>query len=173
MDFSIFKKLDQLSLRLANIEKNLTRIDEKLDFNTMLHRNQLIQVKNQQEINDSAILYGQPYNDLSPQRAHSIFESKDKDFMVLDVSREDFQTPKKIPGAKHIPLEELGNRISELTCKLIPILVISEHGLRSIKACETLVTKGHFNVNNISGGYRLWPESKKNNEENLLQLKNA
>ena len=174
MDLNISKKLDLLSQRLSSIEKNISKIDEKLEYNIMLQRNQLIQVKNQQEIDDSTILYGQPYNDLSPQRAYSIYQSKDKDFMVLDVTKQDFQNPKKIREAKHIPLENLPLKISEITCKLIPILVISENGLRSIKACEFLVTKGFFNVNNISGGYNLWPEEFEiPDHQNLIKMKRA
>ena len=41
-------------------------------------------------------------------------------------------------------------------------MIISENGLRSIQACEMLVKKGFFNINNISGGYEFWPGNEKN-----------
>jgi rhodanese-related sulfurtransferase len=36
-------------------------------------------------------------------------------------------------------------------------MIISENGLRSIQACELLIKKGFFNINNISGGHEFWP----------------
>ena len=56
------------------------------------------------------------------------------------------------------PLEELNMRYAEIPNRTTPILVISEVGLRSIKASELLVKKGFYNVNNVSGGYRYWPK---------------
>ena len=55
-----------------------------------------------------------------------------------------------------IPLEELNQRITDIESKKVPILVISEEGVRSIKACELLVRQGFYSVNNISGGYHYW-----------------
>ena len=63
----------------------------------------------------------------------------------------------QLEGSIRIPLEELATRYSELQSKTTPILIISEKGLRSIQACELLVKKGYFNINNISGGYQFWP----------------
>ncbi|MGZ3808970.1 MAG: rhodanese-like domain-containing protein, partial [Bacteriovorax sp.] len=78
------------------------------------------------------------------------------DFFVLDVTQKSFQV-NRLKEAIHIPLEELHVRFVEIPSKTVPVLVISENGLRSITACELLVKKGFFNINNISGGYEFWP----------------
>ena len=78
-----------------------------------------------------------------------IFNNQEIDFIIVDVS--DLNYPNRIEGAKRIPLEELTSRFSELPAGSFPVLVISERGIRSIKACEILVKKGYFNTNNISG----------------------
>ncbi len=157
MDLKMFQMLEFMNNRLSNIEKNISRIDEKLEFSLSLQRNHLIRIKNGEFIDDSNILMGKPYNDLSPQRAFEIFQNPNLDFLVLDVSKADFTSRKNIEGSVKIPLEELSQRYPEISSKTTPILVFSEQGLRSIQACELLIKKGFFNLNNVSGGHRFWP----------------
>jgi len=156
MDLKIFQLLETMNNRLSNIEKNIARIDEKLDFSITLQRNHLIRVKNNQEIDDSMILMGKPYNDLSPQKAFQIYNDNDMDFLLLDVSEATYPSDKRLPDSINIPLEELKSRYPEITSKTTPIMIISERGVRSIQACETLIKKGFFNLNNISGGHEFW-----------------
>jgi rhodanese-related sulfurtransferase len=157
MDLKSFQMLEFINSRLSNIEKNIARIDEKLDFSITLQRNHLVRVKNGEEIDDSMILMGRPYNDISPQKAWSIYNNPNIDFFVLDVTSKVFDKYQRLQEALHIPIEELHIRFTEIPSKTTPILVISENGLRSIQACELLVKKGFFNINNISGGYEYWP----------------
>jgi rhodanese-related sulfurtransferase len=162
MDLKIFQMLEFMNSRLSNIEKNISRMDEKLDFSIMLQRNHLVRVKNGEDIDDNMILLGHPYNDLSPQRAWSIYNNNNLDFILLDVSHKSNQPQiKRIEESLIIPLEELNVRFVEIPSKTIPIMIISENGLRSIQACELLVKKGFFNINNISGGHQFWPGHSK------------
>lgn len=159
MDLKAFQLLEFINTRLTNIEKNISRLDEKVEFSLALQRNHLIRIKNNESIDDNIILYGSPYNDISPQQAHYIYHDPDKDFILLDVSQREFARPFQLTGALHIPLEELKDRYIELGSKTLPIMIISEKGLRSIQACEVLIRRGHYNVNNISGGYAFFPEA--------------
>ena len=169
MDLKIFQMLEFINSRLSNIEKNISRIDEKLDFSITLQRNHLIRVKNGEELDDNMILMGRPYNDLSPQKAWAIFNNPNIDFYVLDVTLKSFQAT-RLEGAIHIPLEELNMRFVEVPSKTVPIMIISENGLRSIQACEMLVKKGFFNINNISGGYEFWPGNKKESDNSVPDI---
>ncbi|ATH08963.1 hypothetical protein BIY24_13700 [Halobacteriovorax marinus] len=162
MDLKMFQMLEFMNNRLSNIEKNISRIDEKLEFSLSLQRNHLIRIKNGEFIDDANILMGKPYNDLSPQRAFEIFQNPNLDFLILDVSHENFKGRKKLEGSVKIPLEELPRRYAEISSKTTPILVFSEQGLRSIQACELLIKKGFFNLNNVSGGHRFWPSLDEN-----------
>ena len=157
MDLKIFQMLEFINTRLGNIEKNIQRIDEKLDFSIALQRNHLIRVKNGEDIDDNMILMGRPYNDLSPAKAFDLYNNEDIDYIILDVTSAKYKPKKRLDGAVHIPFQELDRRWAEIQSKTTPILVISEKGLNSIQACETLVKRGFFNVNNISGGYEFWP----------------
>ena len=42
MDLKSFQMLEFINSRLSNIEKNISRIDEKLDFSITLQRNHLV-----------------------------------------------------------------------------------------------------------------------------------
>jgi rhodanese-related sulfurtransferase len=163
MDLKVFQMLEFINSRLSSIEKNISKLDEKLDFSIMLQRNHLVRIKNGEDMDDNMILLGRPYNDLTPKRAFQIFNNPDIDYYLLDVSAKNY-TGRRIDEALRIPLEELNIRFAEIPSKSIPILCISENGLKSIQAAELLVKKGFFNINNISGGYQCWPGFESNME---------
>jgi rhodanese-related sulfurtransferase len=157
------KKSDNIFGQLQVFEKEINRLEEKvLELETKLEkliqieRNHLTRVKNKEQLSDDFILNGKEYLDLSPEKAWSLYQKKDFDFMLLDVSHQKFDG-KKLPEAYSIPLEELGERFLEIKSKSLPILIISEDGKRSVLACEFLAKRGYFNCNNISGGYKFWP----------------
>jgi rhodanese-related sulfurtransferase len=157
MDLNIIQMLEFINQRLKNIERNIARLEDKIDFSVALQRNHLIRVKNNQFIDDSMILYGRPYNDLSPTKAWEIYQNPNMDFIILDVCEKGFQRPYSFEEGMQMPFTELPKDYEKIPSKSIPILVISEDGTSSILACEYLVKKGHFNVNNVSGGYKYWP----------------
>lgn len=156
MDLKIFQMLEFINSRLNNIEKNIIKMDEKLDFSITLQRNHLVRVKNGEELDDNMILMGRPYNDINPQKAWGIYNNPNIDFIILDVTQKTYEGT-RLKEAIHIPLEELHIRFVEIPSKTVPVMIISENGLRSIQACELLVKKAFFNINNISGGYEFWP----------------
>lgn len=170
MDIKAFQMLEFINNRLTNIEKNIARLDEKLDFSIHLQRNHLIRVKNGEDIDDSAILFGRPYNDLTPQRAYEITSNKDLDFIIVDVSSASYLAPHRLEGVIKIPLEELDRRYAEISSRTTPVLLISENGLKSIQASEILVRKGFFNINNISGGYEFWPKKEASSKDDISEL---
>ena len=161
MDLKIFQMLEFINSRLNNIEKNISRIDEKIDFSITLQRNHLVRIKNGEEIDDNMILMGRPYNDISPAKAWSLYNNPNLDFIVLDVTAKSY-SGSRLKEAIHIPLEELNIRFVEIPSKTVPVLIISENGLRSIQGCELLIKKGFFNINNVSGGYEFWPGNQNN-----------
>lgn len=118
---------------------------------------QMVRIKNGERLPDDFVLNRRTYNDLSPERAMRLYEQKERDFVLLDVSSKSYRPEKELPEALKIPLEELGIRYKELVNKAVSVLIISEDGTRSILACEILNNRGYYNLNNISGGYKFWP----------------
>lgn len=156
----LFTMFDSQQEHIERLEGEVLRLEQKIDELVQLQRSHLIRVKNKEEVPDEFLHQGQKYLDLSPEKAWRLYNEKDFDFTLLDVSAKDFNPLHPIPEALKIPWEELPERFIELQNRTTPILVISEDGTRSILACEFLARRGYFNCNNISGGHRFWKGSE-------------
>ncbi|MCO4753121.1 MAG: rhodanese-like domain-containing protein [Bacteriovoracaceae bacterium] len=167
LENNIFSKLDAIEKRLDRMEKRLDRMDQKeaIAFKTI--QAQMVRIKNGEKLPDDFVLNRRSYNDMSPEKAFNVFQDKDKDFIVIDVSEKEFSSKVEMKEALHIPLEELGLRLREIPNKAASIMVISEDGTRSILACEMLNHHGFYNINNISGGYKFWPANRSQGSGNL------
>lgn len=157
---NIFFKLNEVMDRLDELEKRMNRLEKESSDEFEIQKCQIMRLKNGDFVSDDYILNGRSYNDLSPEKSWELYNKKDLDFILLDVSQKSFHPLEELPEAINIPLEELNLRARELVNKATRIFVISENGTRSILACEMLNKHGYFNVNNISGGYKFWPGFK-------------
>ena len=85
---------------------------------------------------------------------------KNNEIKLLDV-REDFEVNIcSINNSIHIPMQEIGTRIYELSDKL-EYAVICHSGVRSYHTCEFLYNNG-FIVYNVIGGINEWASSVDN-----------
>ncbi len=168
----ILQKMNHMMDRIVNLEKKLEQLNQKLDVSNGIIKNHVIRVKNNEKIPDEMILFSRPYNDYSPQKAFELYNDHCTNFQILDVSDENYKPIVKLDAVQKIPFVELEKRANELKNKTIPILVISENGIKSIEACKLLTKKGHYNINNISGGYAFWPGQTPNlPPSNISRLK--
>jgi rhodanese-related sulfurtransferase len=74
---------------------------------------------------------------------------------IVDVREDDEVARGKIPGAKHIRLSEIPERMHEIDPDVETILVCHSGG-RSYLACEFLMSQGYRNVKNMMGGMKAW-----------------
>ncbi len=74
---------------------------------------------------------------------------------ILDVRQPNEYQSGHIPGAKLIPLPQLGDRIQELDPQK-PVVVYCAIGGRSRVAAQMLAGKGFEEVYNLTGGIRAW-----------------
>ncbi|MBC75701.1 MAG: hypothetical protein CME64_06775 [Halobacteriovoraceae bacterium] len=161
LENNIFSKLEKIEQRLDKMERRLERMDQQTKTAFQTIQAQMVRVKNGEKLPDDYLLNRRGYNDLSPEKAQRIFGEKNRDFILLDVSEKAFHRPQGFPEAIHLPLEELGIRHKELPNKTSSMMIISEDGTRSILACELLNKHGFYNLNNVSGGYKYWPQERK------------
>lgn len=77
---------------------------------------------------------------------------KDPDVQLVDIRNDGELVNGTVPGAKHIPLAQLPNRINELD-PARPVLVHCAGGYRSSVAASLLRTKGFTDVSDVLGGY--------------------
>lgn len=95
-----------------------------------------------------------PFQDLTPEQALSRYESGDA--VILDVRTHPEWTSGHIPGARHIPLHELPDRVHELDPEH-EVLVICAHGIRSQHASEWLAVQHDFEkIYNVRYGMCAW-----------------
>ncbi|MEM7305669.1 MAG: rhodanese-like domain-containing protein [Planctomycetota bacterium] len=76
---------------------------------------------------------------------------------VLDVRTAQEVAGGKLPGALHIPIEELEERRSELPRDATPLVIYCAAGGRSAAACEFLSSEGWPALLNLEGGIGAWP----------------
>lgn len=153
---NIFAQLDSFEKHLGDLEGKILELEQRIEKLVAIERNHLIRIKNHEEVSDDFIQSGRLYQDLTPEKAWKLYNNKDFDFIMIDVSSIDFEAPCKIPEALHIPWEFFRERSLDIQNKTTPILIISEDGTNSILACELMSARGFFNCNNISGGYKYW-----------------
>lgn len=81
-----------------------------------------------------------------------------KDSLLLDVRTEGEYKQGHISGALHIPLDELRERIGELSAEKT-FYVYCQSGMRSYLACRILQKNGR-SCYNVAGGYGLYQSLK-------------
>ena len=159
LENNLFKKIHQMSETIVDLQKQIIELNYKAEVYNDVQKCHLLRIKNGDSLTDDYIINTRLYNDMSPEVAYEYYNQKDTNYILLDVSSEDFSPKKNIPEATKIPYDELTLRYGEILNKSIPILVISEDGVKSILACNFLNEMGFYNINNISGGYKYWPWS--------------
>jgi rhodanese-related sulfurtransferase len=78
-----------------------------------------------------------------------------KGMMLLDVRTDKEHEGGHIPGAVHVPLSEIGDRIKKLK-KDKELVVYCQNGNRSIWAIKRLMGMGYTNLYNLKGGFNAW-----------------
>jgi rhodanese-related sulfurtransferase len=73
---------------------------------------------------------------------------------LIDARSSDETAEGMVPGAYHIPVDEIRGRLSEIPADR-DVLIYCHAGVRSYIASRILRQKG-YRVKNISGGYRLY-----------------
>jgi rhodanese-related sulfurtransferase len=86
----------------------------------------------------------------------------DREVQVLDVRYEYEYHDHRIPDATLIPLPQLQARFHELDPQK-PTLVVCEHGLRSLNACNFLGNHGFKRLYNLVGGMSVYPGAQEGN----------
>ncbi len=78
-----------------------------------------------------------------------------KGMVILDVRTDKEYQQGHIPGAVHVPLTDIGDRVKKLK-KDKEVVVYCQSGNRSIWAIKRLMGMGYTNLLNLKGGYHAW-----------------
>jgi rhodanese-related sulfurtransferase len=98
---------------------------------------------------------------MSTPKEISVTEASEKlaaeDVELIDVRTQDEWDGSRLDGAKHIPLELLTSKASEID-KEKPVLFYCYSGVRSGMAAEAFAASG-FDAYNVTGGIKAWDEA--------------
>lgn len=153
---NLFEQLNIFEKQIHSLERKIAELEYQLEERIQEQRHHLLRVKNRQALPDDFILSGKKYLDLSPEKAYELYHDKEFDFILIDVSEEDFTPPIQLPEAIRMPWSNFSADFLQIQNKSTPLLVISEDGTYSVLACNFLAQRGYYNTNNISGGYKYW-----------------
>lgn len=102
----------------------------------------------------AGVAAAQTYTDVTVEEAKVIIETC-CGRVILDVRTPEEYAAGYIPGARNIPLAELGGRLDELDPDAATV-VYCKAGSRSATASQLLVDNGFAEVYNMLGGYDAW-----------------
>jgi rhodanese-related sulfurtransferase len=80
---------------------------------------------------------------------------RQKDLQLIDVRTEGEYATGHLPGAKLIPVQEIGDRVAEID-KHKPVLLYCRTGHRSAIALRILEDSGFTRAKHIAGGINAW-----------------
>lgn len=83
--------------------------------------------------------------------------AKGEALILIDVREAEEVAQGMIPGAKHIPLGEIPDRLDEIE-KTGEVIMICRSGYRSERACEYLTQLGFQGLKNMEGGMLAWDQ---------------
>jgi rhodanese-related sulfurtransferase len=95
---------------------------------------------------------------VGPQEAVRLYNQEDA--LVLDVREQSEWKDGHIANARHLPLGQLGKRLTELDkFKDKPIIAVCRVGNRSAHACAVLKKAGFEKLYNLDGGMSAWEQA--------------
>ncbi len=95
---------------------------------------------------------------ITPVEASEMYSAKEA--VIIDVREQNEWDDKHIPGAIHIPVAQLNNRLSELEqYKDRPVIMQCRSGRRSAQGALVLHNAGFKKVYNMEGGILAWDKA--------------
>jgi rhodanese-related sulfurtransferase len=127
------------------------KISWQLCFILFLSISLFIQCAKREQLN---VTSSNLFENISVQEVNKILDAKNK-IILLDVRTPDEYAVEHIKGSTLIPVQELVNRLTELSPKK-KIIVYCKAGKRSLSASEILANNGYKHVYNMEGGIDAW-----------------
>ena len=138
--------------KIAGLERRVEDERRRNDDELTLLKQQIVRVSKGGALSAEAILDGRLFNEVAPSNLTDFVSDTDS-LVIIDVRTDSEWAGGRIPGAKHIPIDQLARRIDELgDAKSKPILAYCAAGGRSAAACDLLSQNGFMTLFNAAGG---------------------
>lgn len=158
MAWSARKRAAALQDKLDEVRREATMKGadtEEVKADVDVVRKLLAAMANGHEVDGQMVREGRLYRNTNAADLQQSFEAGDKPY-VLDVRSAQEWGTGHIPGAVHMPVDQLEQRLSEVRRDGKPMYVVCASGGRSSSASDYLAKRGYLNVWNVEGGMNAW-----------------
>jgi rhodanese-related sulfurtransferase len=128
-------------------------MQEELERALAVQKRLLAKVVAGERITARMIEDGQLFVDLPQVEARALLEAGD--VLLIDVRTSHEVAQGMLPGARHIPMDELEERLAEIPKRGMKIVYCAGGG-RSASVCDRLAADGYEDVFNLDGGFSEW-----------------
>lgn len=150
--FGKWKKLAlELQDQVGELRKKLNEIQQKHEADLAHLRQQVAAMAVGLSPTPESIRQGLPYSEIPKEKVLE-FIHKTPSLLILDVRGDEGWEHGHIPEAKHIPAQQVFQRLDEIPDKTRPILTISANGNSSVTVCQLLAREGYQHIFNALGG---------------------
>lgn len=144
-------KVERLESDLRFRESQISGLREELEGQMTALRLHLSQTVEGRAPSAQMIREGRLYEDIDAAEAHRLV-TEEEGTVIVDVRSPDEYAGGHVPGALHIPLDQIERRWSEVPKEASRVVVHCAMGGRSASACEFLSSqKGYLNLRNVAG----------------------
>jgi len=157
-----FKKMrdqiDRLRWKVQSLEEQNNELREDLNRALKILRKHMLSIKKGENISEVAILDGLPYDSITGKELVTYLK-ENPDAIPLDVRTQQEFNLGFIPGALHVPIDQLHYRTEDLkTYKDRPIIAYCASGARAEVACEVLADNDFQIIKILKGGISQFPD---------------
>ena len=144
-----------LERKIETLEQDVSRTGSQLR-EQLQNQAQLLRRVAQGKHVTEAVLSGDLFDEIDGEAALEMLR-RHPDTLIIDVREPQEHAAVRIPGARLIPLGEIGQRVSEIPQDADRIIMHCAAGGRSAQACAQLGVEGYVNLYNLAGGIGRWP----------------
>lgn len=98
-----------------------------------------------------------PIPQVNPEEVKRRLDADPGALVLLDIRRPDELLLAEVPGAVHVPMNEVPQALDRLE-RSAEYVVMCHHGIRSTLVCNYLRTRGYPRVSNLRGGIEAWSQ---------------
>jgi len=148
----IREEIEKLRWKVQALTEDNKDLKHDLEMALKVLRQQMVKIQKGEAVSERALLEGLAFDAISGKDLDAL-KQRNPDIVLLDVRSVPEFSSGYIPGALHIPVDQLMNRVHELgKVKNVPVVAYCASGARSQVACEILVDHGFSRLYNLEAG---------------------
>src|SRR4030095_15255401 len=142
---------DDLQSLVDDLKRQLAEAQRRYEYGLKVLRQQVAGILSGLPPTAASVLAGLPYSEIPKEQVLDFIASL-PDLLILDVRSDEGWNNGYIPGAKHVPANQIFIRLNELPDKNRPMLTGVSSGKTAVGVAQLLAKEGFTRVFNALGG---------------------